>query len=138
MWKGGFSDLELELGRRVSQVGLGDAAVTTNHKISVLKEHILWYTDIYIYVSAQKGDATLVFILHWPEQLTCSHLISRHQGYRTTMCLENELEIFGEQQALGSLGEASVSFFPWRCSLGGLTCVLVGQSDLYNSAFFQS
>lgn len=50
MWKGGFSDLELELGRRVSQVGLGDAAVTTNHKISVLKEHILWYTDIYIYM----------------------------------------------------------------------------------------
>ena len=53
------------------------------------------------------------------------------------MCLENELEIFGEQQALVSLGGASASFFPWRCSLGGLKCVLVGQSDLYNSAFFQ-
>lgn len=53
------------------------------------------------------------------------------------MCLENELEILGEQQALGSLEGASVSFFPWHCSLEGLTCVLVSQSDLYNSAFFQ-
>ena len=34
--KGGSSDLELEFGRRVNQVGLGDTAVTTNHKISVL------------------------------------------------------------------------------------------------------
>ena len=34
--KGGSSDLELELGRRVSQVELGGAAVTNNPKISVL------------------------------------------------------------------------------------------------------
>lgn len=61
------------------------------------------------------------------------------------MCLENELEIFGEQQALGSLEGASASFSPLCLYLGGLTYVLVGQGNLHmlpslnsNSAFFQS
>ena len=61
MGKGGSSELELELGRRGSQVGLGDAAVTTNHKISVLNStknsfSLMQYVDhgslgvVYLYI----------------------------------------------------------------------------------------